>query len=93
MKIYAVEKPCGVEFFTIGDDDGMTYWCQRDDDKQWPQDHAVMIDGARFIIGYHEREDDDAPLIEAREVADEVKRALVFAQSDDFDTNELNHTL
>lgn len=70
------------------------YWCQVDDEKRWPADHELMIEGRRFIIGYMDDEGDEpGAAILASDIEPRTLAALMFAMSQEFDTNVLSHSI
>lgn len=92
MQFYVKQQPSGLVEYraVVKQSDGrlFAHWCQRDEERLWPSDFAVIVEGQRYIIGYmnHDEDDDFAP-IATTYIPREALFALMFAMTEEFDTS------
>lgn len=65
------------------------HWAQLDNERTWPNDFAVMIEGDRYIIGYmdHDEADADYQQVNVSDLPPRALAAILFAHSSEFDVS------
>lgn len=78
------------EFLAVTEngDSLFAYWCQLDNNRNHANDHAVIVEGDRFIVGYHEMEEPEHyTKVEPSEIDNKSLAAIMFAMSSDFNAS------